>query len=155
MDPPPTKLDVPVKSRESGEPEIHSQTPALKLAGARKDLKQMKQLKIEISKKHSDPSAGKAANSNKHPAKPPDGKGEATATKKPTQRTEEGGGEGEKAVTKLRYRSPSGIGGDSGDDVVHCLCGSDVDEGFMIQVRWVWVYVQMAVVMWEVGWVWC
>lgn len=24
---------------------------------------------------------------------------------------------------------------DSSDDVVHCVCGSDVDEGFMIQVR--------------------
>lgn len=29
----------------------------------------------------------------------------------------------------------AGGGGSSRDDVVHCVCGSEVDEGFMIQVR--------------------
>ena len=34
-----------------------------------------------------------------------------------------------------RRHSASSAGSDpQGDDVVHCKCGSDVDEGFMIQV---------------------
>ena len=52
-------------------------------------------------------------------------------------------------VDDVKSPSPGGVGGAVGgadqekeeeggegtDDVVHCICGSQVDEGFMIQVR--------------------
>lgn len=36
--------------------------------------------------------------------------------------------------TSYREIRSSSPGGQSSDDVVHCICGDDTDEGFMIQV---------------------
>ena len=90
---------------------------------------QMKQLKLEISKKHSGSLKERTLSTTKHPIKASEGKGmiqEAGPHKKQALSKD-----GERVAELRRQASPSSVGG---DDVVHCLCGSEVDEGFMIQV---------------------
>lgn len=42
--------------------------------------------------------------------------------------------EEDKEEKGLRHHSTSSMCDQPNDDVVHCMCGSDIDEGFMIQV---------------------